>query len=738
VVEFVDVPQHDQGSVRLLESIQQSADNSLAEKKQSESSPEKMENLEGQKKGNASHANAFLSLGILFWRKGNSRRALKYLQASADMAILLANQPLQAQCQNALALVQTELGNIDEAVAAYQRAISLSPESEFLWNNLGQLLAKNERNEDALDAFNKALTCFPQSHISWDGVGHLYLKFGVYQNAIAAFEKALEFAPNYEFSWAGIGKAYLESDQLEKAKGSLRKAVELNTHLIDAWINLGKCLVLQERELDALAIYHKAIEFNPQNADIWNELGRLHLQRQNYPECISAFQKVVSLNPQCGDACIRLANALFQIGDYETSASYYEDSIPLFDDNVTRSVLWNRLGDTYLNLKDYEKAIAAYKESDQLPTEFKESDPVPDELKKIDEKKPELINEDHYPPLNNDQKMDQDNSGSERGEKMIEANHIYDNKTAAEWNEHGNNHLKAGAYNDAIVAYTKAIELAPDASWPYIQNLAHVHYEKGKARGKLTIGKIDDPDLWEGDDESDTASLFGYDAITNPEGSDAIEEPGMEKQNRNSSIGQSPAKSEAGKSPSIISDPVQCCTGKKDKNNMEPKEEPSNVLTEGNFAKVDDSQETNTKVNIPSENPVTPQFAKNTPRNAIDWNDLGNLYVSSKEFDKAIDAYKKAIEMNPDYGQPYGNLGFIYHRLGKNDDAILLYKKSIDLLDTQEDKTISWNRLGDAYRRLGDYKNALAAYQKSSEVAHAVSPVMAHARVTLLENVVAG
>jgi len=728
VVEFVDVPQQAQGKIQSLESLRQSADNSPASEYLSDSSPEEILNLQDSEKENASHANALLGLGMLFWRKGNPQRALKYLQTSAEISNLLANHSLQAQCQNALALVQTELGNIDDAISAYQRAISLSPETEFLWSNLGQLLAKNERNEEAINAFKKALSCSPQDFLSWDGVGHIYNKFGVYQNAISAFERALEIAPYYEFSWAGIGRAYLESGLLEKAKGSLCKAVELNAHLIDAWINLGKCFAQQKRDLDAIAVYHRAIEFNPQNAELWVELGRLQLLRQNYAESISAFQKVISLKPQCGEAYIGLAHALFQIGDYETSASIYEDSIPLFEDNVTRSALWNRLGDTYLHVKDYEKAIAAYKQSDQLLNRLKQSD----------ENNPELVDEVQNTHLNNDQKMEQDNFGIERGEKMIEANHVFDLKTAAEWNEHGNTHLKAGAYNDAIVAYTKAIELAPDASWPYIQNLAHVHYQKGKARGKLTVGKNEDPDLWEGDDESDSASLFGYETIPTPERSDAIEEPGMEKSNRNSSIGQSPASTDTGKGSSNISDPVECCASNKGETVLEPKEEASNVLTENSIAKVEDPQELETEVNIPFKNPLAPQLVENTPRNSIDWNELGNSYTSSKRFDDALEAYKKAIEMNPKYGQPYSNLGFIYDRLGKYEVAILLYKKSIDLLDTPEDKAVSWNRLGDAYRRLGDYRNALAAYQKASEMVPAVSPLMARARATSLENIVAG
>jgi tetratricopeptide (TPR) repeat protein len=728
VVEFVDVPQPDQGLIRSLDSLWLSADNSPADEYLSDGSPEEILNVRDGEKGDASHANAFLSLGILFWRKGNPKRALKYLQASAEISKSLANHSLQAQCQNALALVQTELGNIDGAVSAYQRAISLSPESGFLWNNLGQLFAKNERNEEAINAFKKALSCSPQDFLSWDGVGQIYIKLGVYQIAISAFEKALEIAPYYEFSWAGMGRAYLESGQLEKAEGSLRKAVELNTHIIEAWINLGKCFARQKRDLDAIAVYHRAIEFNPRNADLWDELGKLYLQKENFAESISAFQKVISLNPQCGEAYIRLAYSLFQIGDYETSASIYEGGITLFDDNVTRSALSNRLGDTYLQMKDYEKAIAAYEQSDQLQNE----------LKKIGGKKTELINETHNADLNKDQEMEQDNSGKERGEKMNEANHIFDSKTAAEWNEHGNSHLKAGAYNDAIVAYTKAIELAPDACWPYIQNLAHVHYQKGKAWGKLNVGKIEDPDLWEGDDESDSASLFGYDANPTQERSDAIEEPGLETLNKNYPMSQPPNSTDAGKTYSNISYPAECCSNQENETVLEPEEEASNAMIGNSNTKNEVPQRIKAGVSSPSENLFRPQLVENTPQNSIDWNELGNSYTSLIKFDNAIEAYKKAIEMNPKYGQPYSNLGFIYYRLGKYEAAILLYKKSIDLLDTQDDKAISWNRLGDAYRRLGDYGNALAAYQNASEISHTVSPVMAHARATLLENIVAG
>ena len=728
MVEFVDIPHPGTGLIQSQESLMLAEKVPLSDVTSSGDSIEKTVALRDGEKVNASHANGLLSLGILFWRKGNPQRALKYLQASAEMSMALSDHSLQAQCQNALALVQVELGNIEGAVSAYQSAISLSPESGFLWNNLGQTLAKNEMNEEAIKAYQQALLCSPQDFLSWDGIGHLFLKLGAYQNAISAFEKALEIAPYYEFSWAGLGNAYLEAGQLEKVEEPLRKAVELNVQRIDAWLNLGKCFTQQDRGLDAIAVYHRAIEFNPQNADIWDELGKLHLQMQNYSESILAFQKAISLNPQDGEKTVRLAYALFQIGDYETSASVYEGGIPLFNDAVTRAEILNRLGDTYLQMKNYEKAIAAYEQSEQLSNKCKN---------KGDEETKSIEDTQLTDPTD-DKKMEPGDSKEERGEIMNEANHIFDLKSAAEWNEHGNSHLKAGAYNDAIVAFTKAIEMAPDACWPYIQNLAHVHYQKGKAIGKQTVGITEDPDLWEGEEDVDPASLNGYDTVADPKRSDANEEPGLEKLNRNDPLIQSTNGEETEKASIELMDSAGCCLNENPATVSGGEEKVSRSMAGAGTAQTGVPQNTATGA-IPSPAiPGKPQFMDETPQNSIDWNDLGNMYTNAKKFDNAIEAYKKAIEMNPKYGQPYTNLGFIYYRLAKYEVAVRLYQKSIDLLETQEDKAISWNRLGDAYRRLGDYGNALAAYQNASEMAPVGNPVMARARATLLANIVVG
>ena len=98
------------------------------------------------------------------------------------------------------------------------------------------------------------------------------------------------------------------------------------------------------------------------------------------------------------------------------------------------------------------------------------------------------------------------------------------------------------------------------------------------------------------------------------------------------------------------------------------------------------------------------------------WNELGNLYFMSGAYDQASYAYQRSIQMDPGFGRPYSNLAVTYVQQGKYDEAIDLYRTSIELLADKQEKAISWNRLGTVYRHLKDYSKAVIAYQEADEL----------------------
>jgi len=64
---------------------------------------------------------------------------------------------------------------------------------------------------------------------------------------------------------------------------------------------------------------------------------------------------------------------------------------------------------------------------------------------------------------------------------------------------------------------------------------------------------------------------------------------------------------------------------------------------------------------------------------------LGVAYDELSRYDEAVEAYKRAIHINPDLWEAHNNLGFDYVELGHYDEAIEAYKQAIRLKPDDED-----------------------------------------------------
>jgi tetratricopeptide (TPR) repeat protein len=101
---------------------------------------------------------------------------------------------------------------------------------------------------------------------------------------------------------------------------------------------------------------------------------------------------------------------------------------------------------------------------------------------------------------------------------------------------------------------------------------------------------------------------------------------------------------------------------------------------------------------------------------ALLWNEIGSIYQKMGLLNESIQAYRKAIELNPDSAQFNINLAHSYFQRKEFGRAISLYQKCIPLLKTAQEQAVAWNKIGDAYRAMKDLENAVAAYRKADEL----------------------
>lgn len=104
-------------------------------------------------------------------------------------------------------------------------------------------------------------------------------------------------------------------------------------------------------------------------------------------------------------------------------------------------------------------------------------------------------------------------------------------------------------------------------------------------------------------------------------------------------------------------------------------------------------------------------------------NIMGIIYHNRGEFNKAIDAFKEALEINPKYVEPRLNLAVLYNDLGNYKEARKLYSKlGKRKIGRSHDPVIDGKlanlhaSIGDAYRRLGRFKEAEFEYRRALEL----------------------
>ncbi|MGF1492957.1 MAG: tetratricopeptide repeat protein [Microcoleaceae cyanobacterium] len=88
------------------------------------------------------------------------------------------------------------------------------------------------------------------------------------------------------------------------------------------------------------------------------------------------------------------------------------------------------------------------------------------------------------------------------------------------------------------------------------------------------------------------------------------------------------------------------------------------------------------------------------------------LHLQHKNYAASLDAYQKALELQPDHGPTYIDLGRLYAQQQQWQDAISSYQVALRLCPTNAE--IYW-LIAETFRRTEQWLEAKTAYQKAIE-----------------------
>lgn len=104
---------------------------------------------------------------------------------------------------------------------------------------------------------------------------------------------------------------------------------------------------------------------------------------------------------------------------------------------------------------------------------------------------------------------------------------------------------------------------------------------------------------------------------------------------------------------------------------------------------------------------------RTSPSSPQNHNNLGDLYGRRGDFEKAVEEFKRAIELKPGYADAYHNLGNTYQQMGKVDEAIENFEKAISF---NPNLWQSYQNLAAIYFEQENWEKAEEYLQKAIEI----------------------
>ncbi len=164
--------------------------------------PEAVTELEAVLQKRPWHYWANYNLGQAFVRMGREQDGKRYLAKAESL--------------------QVELKNIQD----WENLVENNPDQLMLWVNYGEALRRAGRFEEAIEAFQIALSIEPRFVALENNLANLFIMAGDTAKAIIHYQSVLERAPTLAEVWLNLGVTYANSKRFEQAREAWQNALK--------------------------------------------------------------------------------------------------------------------------------------------------------------------------------------------------------------------------------------------------------------------------------------------------------------------------------------------------------------------------------------------------------------------------------------------------------------------------------------------------------------------------------
>jgi len=327
----------------------------------------------------------FLNHGLaeLYYRTGRIKDAIGAAKAliqknpnDLDAHKLLASIYLQSLSEG------TQTGASEDvlklAIAEYEKIVQLEPKSIADRVLLGQLYSFDHQSQKAEEQFDAAQKIDPGSEESALNLARLYTSQGDSTHAIQVLNSLPAENQTAKTEYV-LGVNYDQQKNTKDAITAYKKALQLEPDNLDVERALAKDL-FDDNQLAAAANAYQDIATNdPSDAEAYLRLAEIERRQGKYEAALATLDKAKALVPDSLEINFNEGLLYDAIGRFDDAAQVFEKLVEgskhsngQYSDQEknNRSLFLDRLAIVYREQNKTDKAIAAYKEMEELGGDY--------------------------------------------------------------------------------------------------------------------------------------------------------------------------------------------------------------------------------------------------------------------------------------------------------------------------------------------------------------------------------